>query len=199
MAAGSRHSDLPMEQFVILIIIGLISLVNWVMQRSAAHKEAKQAERRADGFEDEPQRQEEAAAVEAGEAGDFDGQRRRFMEALGLPVDDPEPEIEIRREAAPPPVPEQFERKPDRNFLHKVSDDLERRLVPERGGEPPVVLAPVRGGSARRQRAAKPVAAPTDPGGPVDFLKDPGGLRRAVLAREVLGPCKGLDFELGPR
>ncbi len=176
-----------MEQFIILVIIGLISLVKWVLEKSAEHKAARRTEEPIDGVEEDHR--------DARPETDAEEQRRRFMEALGLPVDDPEPEIQIRREAAPPPIPE---REPVRNFLHKVSDDLERRLVPERETEPvePIKLVPTRFAASRRHRPVKAVAAPTDPGGSLDFLKAPGGLRRAILAREVLGPCKGLEFDL---
>ncbi|MGC1480736.1 MAG: hypothetical protein WA771_09550 [Chthoniobacterales bacterium] len=183
-----------MEQLVILVIIGLISLVNWLLERSAKHKEARRLEQRADGFDDES-----AATDVAERSGPHpDEQRRRFMEALGLPVDDPEPEMVAQREVQPPPIPEAREkvkRGPARNFLHKLSGDLEKRLVPEREvdvvAEQAITLKPV----TRRQRTARKVVSPTAPGGQLDFIRERDGLRKAILAREILGPCKGLSFD----
>lgn len=180
-----------MEQFIILLIIGLISLVKWILEKSAEHKAARRIEQQIEGQESFEATAEDQREIRP--QGDPEEQRRRFMEALGLPTDDPEPEIEISRESVPPPIPE---RQPARNFLHKVSDDLERRLVSEPEAPEPIVLAPVRSTSSRRRRPVKEVVARTAVGGPVDFLNAPGGLRRAVLAREVLGPCKGLSFDL---
>ncbi len=188
---------MPWEQLAILVIIGLISFVNWVMQKSAEHKEARRLQERIDRGELEASAEDDDYGGEAERAYEAEEQRRRFMEALGLPSDDPEPRPQpTQREPVVEAAPSVHGRA--RNFLHKLSGDLERRLIPEEVAPvvpPPIVSrpAPV---SNRRHRSAKTVAAPLAPGGQLEFLSEPGGLRKAVLAQEVLGRCKGLSFDL---
>ncbi len=189
---------MPWEQLAILIIIALISFVNWVMQKSADHKEARRVQERIDRGEAAPEADDDDFGAEVERAYEAEEQRRRFMEALGLPSDDPEPvsrpvqRAQTTREA---PVV----RSPARNFLHKLSGDIEQRLAPaptEPESAPPPIVIPRSPSSSRRHRAVTQAPAPLAPGGQLDFLSEPGGLQKAVLAQEVLGRCKGLSFDL---
>jgi hypothetical protein len=188
---------MPWEQIAILVIIALISFVNWVMQKSATHKEARRVQDRINRGELAPAAEEEGFGGEAERAYEAEENRRRFMEALGLPADSPEPAPNQTR-LEPVAGDGEIRRGPVRDFLHKVSSDLEARLAPP---EPPAVVPPPLvvprvAPSSRRKVVVKEVAAPTDPGGQLEFLREPGGLQKAVLAQEVLGRCKGLSFGL---
>jgi len=159
-----------MEQLVILIVIGLISLINWLMQRSAELRERKRQERKAlsvpDGttFQDQPEDQTEQVSPRDGRSpGD---EMRRLMEALGLPVEAEEPQIPQRR--LPPPVPEIEPASPV--FVSRA----ESRPSPRKA----VAVAP-----SVEQRAPHPFLA---------TLRSSEGLRQAIVLREVLGAPKAL-------
>ncbi len=188
---------MPWEQLAILVIIGLISFVNWLMQKSAEHKAARRTQERIDRGEQAPEANDFGEPDEAERAYEAEEQRRRFMEALGMPVADAEPTPQARAQrdvVSEGPVT----RGPARNFLHKLSGDLEQRLVPAETVQPPPIMAPTSRPTtaARRKRAARKVAAPLAPGAPLEFLRDREGLRKAILSQEVLGRCKGLSFDL---
>jgi len=112
-----------MEQLVILIIIGLISLVNWVMQKAAEQREAakmKRAENRETKREAKRNIYTQPAPAAPPVARRASAERDPFkelMDALGLPTDEMPPPPVARRtqvfeeeeftsaeEAAPPPV-----------------------------------------------------------------------------------------------
>jgi hypothetical protein len=113
-----------MEQLVLLVIIGLISLVNWLMQKAAEKREAagqKRAERR------EVKREARRNVYTQGPTASAPARRqgapaqdpfKELMDALGLPSDELPPPPVVRREEffeeeefasveepAPPPVP----------------------------------------------------------------------------------------------
>jgi hypothetical protein len=114
-----------MEQLVLLVIIGLISLVNWLMQKAAEKREAagqKRTERR------EVKREARRNIYTQGVPAPQPASRRapaesdpfkELMDALGLPSDEPPPPPVVAREVfheeefasmeepAPPPVPQQ--------------------------------------------------------------------------------------------
>ena len=108
-----------MEQLVLLLIIGLISLVNWVMQKAAEKREQAKLERagkRESGrsIYTQPVPRPEVARRPPSPAQD---PFKELMDALGLPSDQPPPVV-VRRpepeeefasveESAPPPVPQQ--------------------------------------------------------------------------------------------
>ncbi len=185
-----------MEQLVILVIIALISFVNWLMQKSAEHKARRQAEARAAGGTSESAERNEPAFDEAEAEAEAAEKARKFMEALGLPPEAmPPPPM---RRAAPPPLPEVTTVSPPRpeprGFLHKIDDDLERRLMPD---PPKVVHALVSPRSVRPKRPAtsrQPLQLEPVTHSMLDFLRTGNGLRNAVLAREILGPPKGFDL-----
>jgi hypothetical protein len=114
-----------MEQLVILIIIGLISLVNWVMQKAAEKREAaelKRVEKRETKREAKRNiytQPAPAARPVARRASPARDPFKELMDALGLPSDEMPPHPVARpaqvfeeeefasvEETAPPPVPQ---------------------------------------------------------------------------------------------
>ncbi len=112
-----------MEQLVILLIIGLISLVNWVMQKAAEKRETagqKRTERRETKRESRRNVYTQPAPAPVGRRST--AQRDPFkdlMDALGLPAETAPPgpvvaepayfeeeEFASLEEAVPPPVPQ---------------------------------------------------------------------------------------------
>ncbi len=156
-----------MEQLIILVLIAVISFVNWLLQRSSELREKRKAEkaRTASGGDHtygqpapmpEPERRPAPAMPNT--------ELREIMEALGIPMEEPRPVETI----APPPLPEP---------------------APE-----PVAVAPppARPAAPRRPLSvAAPVSAPS--GGRhwlQEALKSREEVRKAVVLREVLGPAK---------
>ena len=113
-----------MEQLVLLVVIGLISLINWVMQQAAESREAAKKKR----VENREQKRETrrnvytqpAPAPTARRAAAERDPFKDLMDALGLPADEPRPRPVVARhgdfeeeefasmeEPAPPPVPQQ--------------------------------------------------------------------------------------------
>lgn len=159
-----------MEQLVILIVIGLISLINWLMQRSAELREKRRQERKAMGVPDGTTFQEEPEE-QAPQRNPLDGrtpgdEMRKLMEALGLPVEAEEPQIPQRR--LPPPVPETESAPP------VFTPRTEFRPSPRKATE----VAP-----SVERRAPHPFLA---------TLHSTEGLRKAIVLREVLGAPKAL-------
>ena len=173
-----------MEQFVILLLIALISIINWIVQKSKEAREKRKLEKRADTTgepiakrepDQPPQSQTETAM-------------RRLREALGLPDEAAPPIIPRRTEQeipSPPPLPE----RPSPPAL-------------PRPARKPVVMhvPPVRRTVEHRvfdlpHRTFKPVAkaeAPTPPSRIRELLGSTGGLRDAIVLSEILGPPKSM-------
>jgi hypothetical protein len=158
------------QQVVIIIVIGLISLVNWVVKRSAEIREERKRERQrlgipeGDPFHNTPH-QEESPAPQPRPSDDSSPNMRRLMEALGLPPDDDElPPIPVVREA-PPSLPD----------------------LP--AFRPPAAPKP-RFQYSDTRAAAIPPAAPVSPLSAA--LRSHAGIRQAVVLREILGPPKSL-------
>lgn len=151
-----------MEQLVILVIIGLISLVNWLMQRSAELREKRKLERKSLGIPEGNPFQEQQPAEET-ERLDPDpaANMRRLMEALGLPMESEPAPPRKRSEDLPPPLP------------------------------PPPTAAPSKP-AFRPHRTAQVPAAPAPASALSQALKQRGSLRQAIILREILGPPKGL-------
>lgn len=94
-----------MEQLILLILIGVISLVNWLIQRSGEMREKRrreQAMREAEMRGDAPSADPSPAATTQAE--DPTESMRRLMEALGLPTESEPPPV--HRSDTPPPIPE---------------------------------------------------------------------------------------------
>ena len=160
-----------MEQLVIIAIIGLISLVNWVMKRSAEIREQRKLERQrlgipeGDPFHPAPHPAENPAAPRRS-ADDSSPDMRRLMEALGLPPAEEElpPRPVVRETAALPPLP---------------------------AYRPPATPKPHFQSPGTRAAAIPPAAAV--PGSPLDAaLRSHDGIRQAIVLREILGPPKAL-------
>ena len=82
-----------MEQLVILLLIALISIINWIIQKSKESREKRKLEKRADAT-GEPVAKHEPAPDATG----TETAMRRLREALGLPEDAPPPAIPKRAE-----------------------------------------------------------------------------------------------------
>jgi type IV secretory pathway VirB10-like protein len=177
-----------MEQFILLLIIAAISLVNWLMQKSAEHREKRKAER-ARGDSIHPTSDERTTQPET----QFDpmDQTRKFLEALGLPDDALPP-----RPTMPPPLPSEEGFAPEkRDFLHKLRPDLEQRLFPEASvqvPERPIFVPRTR--SVPSLAATVTVAPSSSARGLVTgLISEKDGLRRAIVMREILGPPKAFQ------
>ncbi|MFZ4598060.1 MAG: hypothetical protein ACOYNN_05395 [Terrimicrobiaceae bacterium] len=172
-----------MEQLVILVVIGLISFVNWLMQRSAELRERQKLERKKEGLpegnpfqEQEPESPEPQAAPSRPVA-DPGAEMRKLMEALGLPIEDEPTTVFVPERPAPPPLPVAAEVRP-----------VERAVfVPK----PTPVTRSLSEDAARRRiaEAAEPVhASPL-----MVALRSRDGVRQAIVLREILGPPKAFS------
>jgi hypothetical protein len=174
-----------MEQLVIVLIIGAVSLIKWLMERSAdaqvRRNENAQAERRSASASPYQPPVPVAPSVDAREAA------RRLREALGLPPD----------EEQPPPV---FRQSPPRREPVIL---FERSLVESEPANSAAALpSPFLSAAAAAMMpiamppAPEPVPAPRPPAraGLDGLLRSREGLRRAILVQEILGTPKGLVF-----
>jgi hypothetical protein len=181
-----------MEQLVIILLIALISIINWIIQKSKEAREKRKLEKRADAT-GEPVAKHEPAPDATG----TETAMRRLREALGLPEDAPppaipkraepekvEPKRAERRAVAPPPLPDRLAPPP----------------LPRPEKRPAVVhVPPVRRREEHRRfefphKIGKPVL-PKEPQQPPrirELLQSQGGLRDAVVLSEILGPPKSL-------
>ena len=159
-----------MEQLVILLVIGIISLVNWLMQRSAEIREQRKAEAARLGIpEGNPfQPAEEKPATKAASEKDPAREMRKLMEALGLPLEDEEPLVRLELPPVPeiPPLPVYQSKAPSEKPAGKIP------AIPS--------AAP-----------ALPVAARTSL---AQALRSRDGVRQAVVLREILGPPKAFTI-----
>jgi hypothetical protein len=158
-----------MEQVVIIVIIGLISLVNWVVKRSAEIREERKRERErlgipeGDPFHSAPHQSESPAPL-ARPAQAPSAEMRRLMETLGLPLEDEEPPpLPVVREAPAPPLPQPAHR-------------------------PPAASKPRAEKPAAGVASLSPAAAPVSP--LASALRSRDGIRQAIVLREILGPPK---------
>ncbi len=165
-----------MEQLVILVIIGLISLVNWLMQRSAQMKEKRRLERAAQqGEPSEPLVPEPSFETQEERP---DESMRKLMEALGLPVEEAPPPLPkpvqaepVYREPPPPPVVVQ------RNFSHKRLSEPPQEVFVHQSHEPHKT-------TSRRGPAVIEIAKPSRFR---TLLSTNEGIRDALVLSEVLG------------
>lgn len=186
-----------MEQFVILLLIGAVSLVQWLMKKSAEAREKAQREAKTSGADEmfrpgplvapreiTPPATRDARTAEAA---------RRLREALGLP---PEPEEVLPEDPAPvvsprsrPPVILE-ERVLGPEEIVTVEDLEPRTFRPP--SLPTLASLPI-------PAPALPAFASPEPSEPArsalnDLLRSRAGLRQAILAQEILGTPKGLVF-----
>lgn len=168
-----------MEQLVILLLIALISIINWVVQKSKERREARKLQKRADrtgegvkgGLPEPPATPSETAM-------------RRLKEALGLP-----------EEAAPPPLP----RPTPVPSPPRPAPPLPPPLpIPEVAPKPLVShppVTPLHRFPELHQRTGKrsvPIGQPAKSSRIRELLSSADGLRDAVVLSEILGPPKGL-------
>ncbi|MBU3664794.1 MAG: hypothetical protein FGM15_02810 [Chthoniobacterales bacterium] len=171
-----------MEQLVLLVIIGLISLVNWVLQKAAERREA--ARHKSPG-EMADRRQIRPRAEPSRIPTPTPGQdpMRELMEALGLPAQE-----------SPPPLP----RRPAMPFEEEVEEFASLETAA------PVVSSP----AIKRTQPVKPdektsrlagafaaaerVAEPPRVSGIRSLLSGRANQRHAVILAEILGKPRGL-------
>jgi hypothetical protein len=187
-----------MEQLVILLLIALISIINWIIQKSKEAREKRKLEKRADATGEPVAKHEPAPDVTGTETA-----MRRLREALGLPED-----------AEPPVIPKRVEPKrvepPRRAEPRKVEQQVSPPPAPPAGTLPPPLPKPERKPvllhvppaqlweEHRRvaipHRVTKPLVdkAPRQPPRVRELLSSEGGLRDAVVLSEILGPPKSL-------
>ena len=152
-----------MEQLVLLLIIGAISLINWLIEQSGKRREQRrfEAERARREAEANPYLEPEPAApIPAPEAREPAPQQemRRLLEAFGIPM----PEEVAPHEAAPEiqtPAPAQ---------------------TPEPAPAPRTIVRKL------NPTASKPQQVQID-------IKSPSALRQAIVWREILGPPRSLQ------
>jgi hypothetical protein len=181
-----------MEQLVIILLIALISIINWIVQKSKEAREKRKLEKRADAT-GEPMPKREAAAPDMTETA-----MRRLREALGLPED-----------AEPPVIPKRVE-PPRRAEPSKAEQPVSPPPAPPARTLPPPLLKPetkpvlLHRSPARlweefrrvemHHRIAPPLVhePPKPPPRVRELLQSQGGLRDAVVLSEILGPPKSL-------
>lgn len=173
-----------MEQLVILIIIGVISLINWLLQKSAEHKSKRPPKasppleshdwgREEQVFTEEPVAQRQAPPA------DPQAELRRFFEAMGLPLEEepaPAPVVQpafVEPPALPDPVVETPAPRPAAAARERVT----------------ARYAELAKGFAQAEAAQAQVEHQDARG----LLASPGGLRQAMILREILGPPRGLE------
>jgi hypothetical protein len=191
-----------MEQLVILLLIALISIINWIIQKSKERREKRKLEKRADAT-GEPVAKHEPAPDATG----TETAMRRLREALGLPEEAPPPVIPKRAEPksveAERIEPERVERK--KGVERPTSpplpppDRLAPPPLPKPERRPAVVhVPPVRWEERRRSDLLHKIVKPSLPEVPTqpprirELLQSQGGLRDAVVLSEILGLPKSL-------
>lgn len=190
-----------MEQLVILLLIALISIINWIIQKSKESREKRKLEKRADAT-GEPVAKHEPAPDATG----TETAMRRLREALGLPEDAAPPAIPKRAEPksveAERIEPKRMERKKrvERSILPPPPspDRLVPPALPKPERRPAVVHVPSVRWDHRRFEHLHKMAKPSQPEAPTqpprirELLQSQGGLRDAVVLSEILGPPKSL-------
>lgn len=152
-----------MEQLVLLLIIGAISLINWLIEQSGKRREQRRFEQeRARRQEAEPNPYLESAPSPAPvqELPEPAPQQemRKFLEAFGIPLpEEPPAPVTLQEVEAPAP-----------------------RQIPEPEPAQPVLVP-------------KRKVTPTKTHQPVAIIKSPATLRQAIIWREILGPPRSLQ------
>lgn len=185
-----------MDQLVLLVVVGLISLVNWVLQKAAEKREQAQSEREAKRESDrniytqkpEPRSVPRRAAT-------TEDPLKELMDALGLP-----------REALPPqPVAPRVapEREEEFASLEDAPPPLPHRGQKQRA-TPRWQPAAVRRPDEKMARLASSFAAQEKtaatekprPSSVRAMLADRTSKRHAIVLAEILGPPRGLQPSL---
>jgi hypothetical protein len=200
----TNHSSLTTFQMndtlIFLVLAGLALVFKWLTSHAAGDPEKPEppppnepAQRRAP-----PQSEEERV--------------RRFLEALGAPPGTQPPPAVRRRSVVPRPavIPAPQPQRPPkvrRSFVQPLPPltTTPPELVLVEAAPPPVMIAPP------LPSLAPPLAAPITSLSPLKttskavtsralstrslgaLLRNPGGIRQAIMLREVLGPPRGLQ------
>lgn len=198
-----------MEQVILLVVIGLISLVNWMIQSSAEARKKRQMQERIDRGETEPEQPMAARRsepIEQEPEGDPAENMRRLMEALGLPLEDAPPQPAQRQQTTPPPLPEQpRETMQPPSLVRTVREMEERGEMPvRRAPQPaPTVSTPPpkpriqewqrKAAETLKAASAAEAARAVKPSRARQMLQRPESLRDAVILSEILGKPKALQ------
>lgn len=169
-----------MEQLVILVLIGLVSLINWLVQKSAEQREKRKAEAESQGGGELRQ-----APVRESRPQGADDAARRLREALGLPDDEElPPPLPRAEQPVPPQLPEPFLTpsipQPVFREARAVVPAPEAISRPAGPRMPPVKSAP----------AAPAFVTRAEPSRFRALIATPSGARDAVVLAEILGPPK---------
>lgn len=169
-----------MEQLVIILLIALISFINWLVKKSAELREARKREQGAakggESVKSEPPPPPEAEPEIS---------MRRLREALGLPDEAQPPALPKRMEQrvppplVPPPLPPPRRPPPARPVISHVAvarahEEYRFIEMPHRIGKPAAPRIEVAASTSRLR----------------ELLGSTGGLRDAVVLSEILGPPK---------
>ena len=155
-----------MEQLVLLLVIAAISLVNWLIERSAKLREQRRREKEASN-PGQPPPVSSPNFPEPSPREEIEDQMRRMLESFGLPVEDPKP------------IPQKNE--PVFVFEEPIAPPL-----PPSSPLPPTTRPTLRRGIEK--------STPTRTHRPwTSRLGSPQGLREAIVLREILGPPKALS------
>ena len=152
-----------MEQLVLLLVIAAISLVNWLIERSAKLREQRRLQKES-ANRGEPESFEKPPVAEPSAREELEEQMRRVMESFGMPVEEPKP------------------------FFEKTAPVL---VLEEPAAPAPPPLPVPRPTTPRRSKKAFVAQRPRSPW--VARLASPQGLREAIVLREILGPPKALS------
>jgi hypothetical protein len=190
-----------MEQLVILLIIGLISLVNWLMQKGAEKREARKGrsvEKREVKRETRRNIYTQPAPAPTARRAPADGRDpfKDLMDALGLPGDEAPPGpvvaepdffpedaefIPFEEAVAPPPLPEPVVTKP--------RGKAAAWHPPARGAQPDEKMKQL----ASAFTALDDASPETWRGSNVrSLLSSASAQRKAVILSEILGTPRGL-------
>ena len=169
-----------MEQLVLLLVIAAISFINWIIQKSAEHRKKKkleQAQQNPDVYAEPSEHFEEAPAQ--GSWQPPEDELKKFLEAMGLPVEEP------------PPIPT-----PPPASAPQASASVQAQPTP-----PPQVAKPRRTTTTREMRElassfenadAYGISTPA-PTSSLAFLSSVEKIREAVVLREILGPPRAIQ------
>ena len=155
-----------MEQLVLLLVIAAISLVNWLIERSAKLREQRRREKEASN-QGQPPPVSSPSFPDPSPREEIEDQMRRMLESFGLPVE------------APKPIPQKAE--PVFVFEEPIAPPL----------PPPRPLAPTPRPALRRSTETSTSTRTHRVW--TSRLSSPQGLREAMVLREILGPPKALS------
>jgi hypothetical protein len=172
-----------MEQLVLILIIAVISFVNWLIKKAGEARERQKLERQKQ-LGTEPELWQEPSAGEPTEPSapteDPDASMRRLMEALGLPMDAEPPPVPVQPAPQTPPSPP-----PQVAVLPPPLPQAVAPKAPERPALPTAKISakPFPAESTPDQMSARPVR---------DLLSSPDSLKKAIILTEILGAPKAL-------